>query len=339
MRALATVLAGSLIVSGCVANSYRIPASDLQRLAQTPPEQRGQHVRVIQEISATDVAPAERVDSGTTIIIVPQISVSSGPRPRPRGGNVGGGGGGGTKVGSGGGGTASDGKAAAVLVVVLAVTGLVVVAAIEGSRFDGYAQLHPMHPVHLIGKDGLYQVMPLAWIDAQTAAWADRAVVRPSEGPWLQLERAPLSRQGLTYGVYAGSGSLRSAHGDLGIGPSFTIQGGYFPNQYIGVLASIFLGWRANRLQDTLFESRYTLELQALPAVLGPLHAGGYVGAGFAYRAEDNVMRGYDRSSAFAGGAMLQLDINTRIALTARFGLAKTHEERTRDLMVGLSVY
>ena len=37
--------------------------------------------------------------------------------------------------------------------------------------------------------------------------------------------------------------------------------------------------------------------------------------------------------------AFRELDINTRIAITARFGMAKTHEERTRDLMVGLSVY
>lgn len=339
MRALAMVLAASLIAPGCVANSYRIPTSDLQRIAQTPPEQRAQRVRVIQEITATDVAPAERVDSGTQIIFVPQISVSTGPRYRPRGGGgVGGGGGGITKGGSGGG-SGSDGKAAAVAVIVIAAIGLFVVAGIEGSRFDGWAQLHPMHPVHLLGKDGGYQVMPLAWIDPQTAAWTERAVVRPSEGPWNQLERAPLSRQGATYGVYGGSGSLRSAHGDLGIGPSFTIQGGYFPNQHVGILASIFFGWRQNRLLDTLFESRYMIELQAMPLALGPLHAGGYVGAGFAYRAEDNVMRGYDKSAAYAGGAQLQLDINTRIALTARFGMGKSHEERTRDLMIGLSVY
>ena len=338
MRLIAMVLAASVVLSGCVANSYRIPPSELQRLAQTPPEQRSQRVRVVQEITATDVAPAERVDGTTQIIFVPQISVSSGPRHRPSHGGVGGGGGI-TKGGGGGGGSGSDGKAAAIAVIVIAAIGLFVVAGIEGSRFDGWTQLHPMHPVHLLGKDGGYQVMPLAWIDPQTAAWTERAVVRPSEGPWNQLERAPLSRQGGTYGVYAGSGSLRSAHGDLGIGPSFTIQGGYFPNQYIGILASIFLGWRENRLLDTLFESRYTVELQAMPLVLGPLHAGGYVGAGFAYRAEDNVMRGYDKSSAYAGGAQLQLDINTRIAITARFGMAKTHEERTRDLMVGLSVY
>ena len=48
MRGLAVVVAGSLIASGCSVNSYKIPTSELVRLAQVPPEARGQHVRVIQ---------------------------------------------------------------------------------------------------------------------------------------------------------------------------------------------------------------------------------------------------------------------------------------------------
>jgi hypothetical protein len=36
---------------------------------------------------------------------------------------------------------------------------------------------------------------------------------------------------------------------------------------------------------------------------------------------------------------MFQLDVHTRIALTARLGLAKAHEERTRDALFGISVY
>ena len=46
-----------------------------------------------------------------------------------------------------------------------------------------------------------------------------------------------------------------------------------------------------------------------------------------------------------AAGAMLQLDINTRIGLTARAGFTKAHEasganiDRMTDLIFGLSVY
>ena len=99
---------------------------------------------------------------------------------------------GGVHMGSGG--KAGDGKGAAVAIVVAAAVALVAVAAVEGSRFDGYANLHPMHPVYLVGKDGQRVVMPLAWIDPQTASWAKEGYVRRSEGPWQELERAPLDR-------------------------------------------------------------------------------------------------------------------------------------------------
>ncbi|MEO8705985.1 MAG: hypothetical protein ABI867_38505 [Kofleriaceae bacterium] len=327
------------MITGCVANSYRIPPSELARLAQTAPEARGKEVRVIQEIgSGTAVTPAERVTGDTQILIVPQINISTGVRyNRPSRG--GGGGGGIGKIGGGGGGGGSDGKAAAIAFIVIAAVALFAIAGVEASRFDGWAELHPMHPVHLIGKDGSYTVMPLAWIDQDTVAWADKAVIRPAEGPWRQLRRAPLDRVGPTYGMYAGTGTLRSADGALGGGPAFTIQAGYFPEQHIGILADVMFGWRNNSVGGVLFESRYMLELQGLPLVLGPLHGGGYVGAGLAYRFEDTVVGGNNGTKAFTGGAMLQLDINTRVALTARAGVTKAHEERMTDLLFGLSVY
>jgi hypothetical protein len=342
MRGLvAVVVAGLLVATGCVANSYRIPPGDLQRLAASPPEARGERVRVIQEVGGTDVPSAQPVSEGTEIVLVPHIGIS---HDRRHGGRYGGsyGGSGGGRVKSGGsklGGAGSDGKAAAIVFLAIAAVALVAIAGVEGSRFDGWAQLHPMHPVHLVGRDGGYTVMPLAWIDPGTAAWADKAIVRPSEGPWRPLERHPLHRTGPTYSMYGGTGSLRSAHGELGLGPAFTVQAGFFPTQQVGVVGSVFLGWRENRDFETLFESRYMLELQVLPVAAGRFHAGLYGGIGAAYRFEDGVPGGNSGTSALAGGAMFQLDVNTRIALTARFGLAKAHEESMRDILFGLSVY
>lgn len=334
------VLAGSLIAGGCAVNSYQIPTSELARLAHVPPEARGQRVRVIQEISRSDVPDAQPVTNETEVIIVPQVYVGYGGRRGP--GHGGGGGVGGLgKIGGAG----NDGKAAAVAFLVLAATAMVTAAVIEGSRFDGYAQLHPMHPVHLIGKDGGYDVRPLAWIDAATAAWAETAVVRPTEGPWLQLDRAPLTRKGLAYGMYGGTGSLRSAVGDLAMGPAWTVQLGYFPTEQIGVFGTVFFGWRDNVYNATLFETRYTAELQALPLQLGILHGGVFGGLGVAYRFEDavkfagNPVAGNEATGAFTGGAMFQLDINTRIALTARLGIAYAHGEQMHDALIGLSVY
>jgi hypothetical protein len=188
-------------------------------------------------------------------------------------------------------------------------------------------------------------VVPLAWIDAGTAAWADRAVVRPNEGPWLQLERAPLSREGLTYGMYGGTGSLRSVDGSLAMGPAWTVQLGVFPTQRVGILASVFFGWRDNRFNATMFETRTTAELQVMPVQLGILHAGLYGGGGIAYRFEDaiklagdEVIAGNESSGALVGGAMFQLDVNTRIALTGRLGVAYAHGEQMHDVLVGISV-
>lgn len=337
MRSLiAVVVAGLLLSTGCVANTYRIPQQQLQQLAATPPEARGGKVRVIQEIGGgSEVPAAQPVDSSTQIIFVPNLTITSDHRYGRRGGGRFG------RFGSGGssGGSASDSKAAAIAFLVIAAVALVAIAGVEGSRFDGWAQLHPMHPVHLVGRDGGYTVMPLAWIDPETAARTQKAIVRPSEGPWRTLSRAPLHRTGPTYSMYGGVGSLRSATGDLGLGPAFTVQAGVFPTQEFGIVGSVFLGWRENRNLDTLFESRYTLELQALPVAAGPFHAGLYGGIGGAYRFEDGVANGNSGTYALTGGAMLQLDVNTRIALTARFGLAKAHEESMRDILVGISVY
>lgn len=346
MRLLAVFMAGLLVGTGCAANSYQIPNGELQRLSMTPPEQRAQRVLVSQEISATDVAPADRVETSTTIIWVPEIRIGgtySGGGGRGHGGVVstggssGGGKGGNMKLGSGGG----DGKAAAIAFLVIAAVAVFVVAGIEGSRFDGWVQLHPMHPVHLIGKDGSQTVMPLAWIDPQAAAWTETAIVRPTEGPWYQLDRKPLTR-GATYSMYGGSGTSRSVTGDVGAGPSFVVQGGWYPHQMVGVQATISLAWRDNRFGGTLYDSRYIAELDFMPLALGKFHLGGYVGAGLAYRFEDvpgGTVTGNNGSGAFTGGLMAQFELHTRIALTARLGAVKAHEDRMTDLLFGISVY
>jgi hypothetical protein len=349
MRALAFLLAMTV---GCASTNYKIPATELQRLAQVPPEQRGQHVRVVQQLGDDDLGPAYPVEQQTQIVIFPQVDVY-GPYERHRyytyggggggGGNLGGGvsvsnhgGGGGGGGHSGGGG---DGKAYAIAVLVVAATALVVAAAVEGSRFDGYANLHPMVPVHLFGRDGGYTVLPLAWIDPQTAMWATHAIVRENEGPFQPLERAPLDRTGLTYAMFGGLGSYKSADGSVKNGTATTIQLGVFPEQHVGVLGSIFFGWRDNAVNETLFESRYTLELQGYPIVAGPVHLGLYGGGGAAYRWEDGIAGGNAGSMALMGGAMFQLDFNTRLALTARLGQTYAHSERMSDLMLGLAVY
>jgi hypothetical protein len=186
-------------------------------------------------------------------------------------------------------------------------------------------------------RDGQQVIMPIAWLDPETAAYADHAVVRPNEGPWRILGRAPLERH-WTYGMYFGQGSYASAlDGNTAFGFATEIQGGYFFDQHYGVLANVFLGWRDNSA-GTLFESRFLGEVQALPLDAGPFHAGVYGGVGEAYRAEDGPNT-QASSLALTGGAMFQLELHTRIAITARLGVAYAHGENMQDLLVGLSVY
>lgn len=329
-RAYALLLATTVTAAGCNAQTYQISRGELARLSMVPPESRGERVRVTEQMHTIAAPAATRVETND-VIIIPNVEISAGVRT----GGSGGGGGGHL------GGAGADGKGAAIAFLVIAATAMVVAAGIEGSRFDGWVRLHPMHPVHLYGVDGSYAVAPLAAIDPSVLAWVDRAYVRSTEGPWLELEGAPLSRRGFTYSMYGGAATTTSITGAKGLGTAFTVQGGYFPTQEIGVQATVMLGWRENAVAETLYDSRYTLELVAMPVHAGLFHAGFYVGGGVAYRYEDGYKGGNRNpgSSVLDGGAQLQLELRTRIALTARFGLARAHDERSSDVMIGLSVY
>jgi hypothetical protein len=356
MRQIAAVVAASVLVTGCATNTHKIPTSELQRLAMVQPEQRGEHVRVQQELGEADVGPPAPVTTDTQIVFFPDLNVYGPDRRRyyrgsnasfntgsgrvRSGMNLGGG-----KGGSGGLGGGGGDKGAAVAILVVAAVALVAVVAVEGSRFDGYARLHPMHPVYLEGKDGSRAVMPLAWIDPQTAAWTRSAYVRRNEGPWQQLERAPLDRQGWNFSMYGGSSILTGVDTSRGAGFGSIIQFGYFPSTYIGIVGSLFMGWRENEVGTTNFHARYGGELQFFPIASGLLHLGGYAGLGGAYRSDERFRAGWvvshvdEGSSMYTGGGILQLDINTRIALTARVGMTNSFGERTADTLFGLSVY
>ena len=77
------MLATCVAATGCATTSYKIPVSELNRIANQPPEQRGQHVRVMQELDDADVGSAQPVTSETQIVFFPQINVY-GPYERRR---------------------------------------------------------------------------------------------------------------------------------------------------------------------------------------------------------------------------------------------------------------
>jgi hypothetical protein len=344
MRLNAVITATALFASACGSTSFRIPPAELARLATLPPEVRGDHVRVVEQLEATDSVGVNEVSSGTPVqprqrgtseglhhsyFSHPGSSIGhAAVRPGGGGGHFGGGGG--------------DGRAYAIAILVAAAIILVATAEIEGARYDVFARVNPMQQVQLFSKDGDYAVVPLAWIDPQTAAETDTAIINSTDGPWQPLGRAPLDRAGWTYAMLGGVGTFKSIDGTRANGAASTIQLGYFPTQQLGVLASTYFGGRHDSYGDFLFESRYTLELDDYVAHAGPVHLGFYAGGGGAYRWEDSPTArgaGDAGSTALLGGTQLQLDVNTRLALTARFGETYAHGEPMTDALFGLALY
>ena len=113
----------------------------------------------------------------------------------------------------------------------------------------------------------------------------------------------------------------------------------------LGLVGSLFMGWRETSPHQYLIDMRYTLEAQVFPLSRGFLQAGVYAGYGGNYLREEVVVAGSavsadsSTSSIKTGGLMLQLDINTRVSLTARFGIANIGDGPKGETTFGLAVY
>lgn len=323
---LIAIALSATLAAGCLSSSHVIPRHDLQALAQTDPQTRGVRVRVIQShsLSDDDPPPAPYATDGSVHVSVGVATPvpSPAPAPSPRGGT-----------------SAKNSSDRAAFWIIVAAGAAVVLAATEGARYDGWVSLHPMHPVHLYGWDGQYRQMPLAHITPELAAWSRKAVILDTEGPWQPLGRAPLDRAGWTYSVLLGSSETPIDDQTRIRGFASHIQLGRFLSQEVGVLLDFSLGWADDEAGATLYDSRSALELQLMPLDAGRLHAGAFGQIGTAYRLDDSAA-GLDRRGMFYGaGGMLQLELTTRLALTARAGLTALYGERTSDFTVGLSIY
>lgn len=329
MRLVAVVAVGA-VLGGCLSSGHQIPRAELLRLAQLPPAQRGDRVEVVQELG-DDPPPAQGVTADTQIVFVQDpIIILDDDHGRPYGG--GGHHGGGHHGGSSGGEGSS--KDAVIAAVVLAATAAIALAVTEGQRFAGEVRLNPMHPVHLWGPWG-HGVLPLAQIDPATASATTRAVISDREGPWLRLERAPLDRVGMTYSVLGGAAQLNGDDGRA-LGPSFHVQLGAYPSQHWGLVVDWTSAWRDTATNHSILDLRWGLELQALPLAAGKLHAGGFLTGAYAWRSEANVS---ESALVSGGGALIQLELSTYLALTGRLGIVKAWGELTRDVTVGLTIY
>lgn len=407
--------------AGCLSNEYRISRPELQRLAALPPEVRGQHVRVLQELgsrrghaaepTAEELAPplppegtgaewgqaaggGDGPHGNLDVQIVLDGSGSGRARPSSPGGRSGGwrapqnaAGGRGTATASGwrgsppgtsgsgfrgtpprsasgggtgggrfslpGGGGGGDGPEAlvvlAVIVVALAAVASVFLVASEGMRFDGHAQLHPDQALYL-KTDGGDRIVSLGTLSAQDAALAKEALVMDDEAPGLRrLDSVPLNRKGPAFKMDLGTSAFTLGSYAVN-GMASHIQLGYFPTQTFGLMvdatlsgagaADVIAGDVGQVPEGTLIRHSLALELQAFPLALGRFHLGGFVKGGFAVIGPAD---GPQTGPVGGGGALIEIGITPRLALTLRAGLDAARLDdgwsRAGVLTAGVSIY
>lgn len=337
MAPLVPALLLLLPTTGCPSANHRIPRGELLALSESPPETRGERVRVVQSLGNADEppAPAPPVRTSVAVYVAAPLWIDGTPhhhRHRTVRHRSAGGGAvfGGRNVAKG-----AKEEAKAWLVVAAVVAGAL--ALTEGIRYDGWVKVHPMQPVHLWGPYGEYTWMPLAHVTPDVANWAERAAMRRDEGPWQPLGRAPLNRRGFTYSLLFGATEVPVIGADPEAGFLGRFQLGFFPTQQIGIQADIAYSWIDNGPGSTIFNGRYSLELDALPLSAGRVHAGAYGQIGISSLSDDEIA--FDDTDLLLGaGALLQLELTTRLALTARAGLV-TAQDEALEFTAGVSIY
>jgi len=270
-------------------------------------------------------------------------------RAAPPQGQVGGGGGGrgvsGVHVGGGGGG-GGGGNGDAVLVAIIVMVAVVVAIGLvssEGVRFDGHVAMSPEQPVHLRAANGQQATIPVADLSPGWVAGTVEAKVMDDEGFGLRrLDRLPLDRRGATFKLDSGTIAFDFAGATLA-GPAMNIQSGYFFTRKLGLLANLSLAGGA-ATGGLVPRHALGLELQAFPVAWGPVHLGAFGNGGMAIT---EVLVGatptYVSGPSVGGGALAELDLTSRLALTLRAGgsLAKLDQIWTPagQLTAGVAVY
>ncbi len=347
---------------GCTSNEYVIPHEELARLAATPPPERGARVRVVQDLGErrNDPVPLTTDDDAVDV----QVDLSDGQRPSrrgsvsinggggggrgPSGGHIGGGGGRGTSGGhiGGGGGGGGGGNGDALLVAIVVVVAVVVAIGLvssEGVRFDGYVAMSPEQPLHLRAADGQQATIPIADLSPGWVAGTVEAKVMDDEGFGLRrLDRLPLDRRGATFKLDSGTIAFDFAGATLA-GPAMNVQTGYFFTRKLGLLVNLGLAGGA-ATGGLVPRHALGLELQAFPLAWGRVHLGAFGNGGMAIT---EVLVGstptYVNGPSVGGGALAELDLTSRLALTLRAGgsLAKLDQIWTPagQLTAGVAVY
>ena len=261
----------------------------------------------------------------------------------PSSGSRGSGGGGNFNFSGGGGGGGDDLAVFAIIVVAVAILAAAGLAVTEGLRYDGVVQLHPEQLVHLKGAEGAERTVPLAALTPADVASTREVLVMDNEGYGFRFDhRRPLDRKGFAFKVDLGSlESLCTCYSAAGLASN--IQFGYFPHHRFGLLGTLTLGGGTNALNQTFQRHSANIEAQVFPLQLWRVHLGAF-GHGGKQVASDEF--GSRTGAAFGGGAILELALTTRLALTGRMDYTLAHTSpvdqawaSSTTLTAGLAIY
>ena len=251
-------------------------------------------------------------------------------------GQIGGGGGRGVSGGhiGGGSGGGGGGNGDAVLVAIVVVVAVVVAIGLvssEGVRFDGYVTMSSEQPVHLTAANGQKATIPVADLSPGWASGTVEAKVMDDEGFGLRrLDCLPLDRRGATFKLDSGTIAFDFAGATLS-GPTMNIQAGYFFTRKLGLLANLGLGG-GTATGGLVPRHALGLELQAFPLAWGRIHLGAFGNGGMAIT---EVLVGptptYVNGPSVGGGALAELDLTSRLALTLRAGASLARLDQICD--------
>jgi hypothetical protein len=260
-----------------------------------------------------------------------------------------GGGGGGSFNISGGGKDAAGLLVVVMVVAIIAVTAATVsLAASEGARFEGHAEMAPEQIIYIKDAAGRRHGVSLLDLTPEEAAGAESAVVMDDEGYGLRrLDHAPLDRKGgvFRFDIGAGAFTFGDAHAS---GVSAHTQGGAFFTKTFGLVFDLGLGGGsidpccsgAFAPGGSLTRHSLGLEADALPLAFGPLHLGAFAGGGVAIAGSGGS---YEAGPMANGGALFELDLTSHMAFAMRAGASRAWmsdaPSLAGSLTGGLSIY
>lgn len=351
------------MLTGCLTDEYILRPSELERLANAPPESKEAvaHVRARQELlyrgqgAATpstmlhyaEVSKEElklaidAVQESKRIVKVANDAVGT-EKPPSKDKPV-------SPEKKEEAEKEKESDAMTAVLVTVAIVGSVfvgiVLASSEGARYDGTLALGPEQPVHLYkgGKE-------IGWVHAKDLhpsmlASVDDAVVTDRDGPLPQLGRAPLDRKGFVYQVELGGTGMNTLSRKLSLGFTGRTELGWFPAQRFGLLGGLALQTGQKGEQEIATEVRPLIEAQVWPLRLDTLHLGLYAEGGYSIGSE-RIDVGVSRSTdswAFGGGLLGQLDVSTFFGLFGRAGALVYPSPDSQGVFptvsVGLAIY